>query len=141
LLLDAFPPLVLVVGLASIIALAVLVHEIRILIGAYREASSQNRALSSGKSLAVKTWSRQKPYDQNMREKEQLTNVDEANRVEILDREGDNEWLAEIATKLDPASPEDIELLNTAKTMLRHANYTMGHLSGQSDRLKYFKGQ
>jgi hypothetical protein len=136
-----FSPLVLVVSLASLNALAVLVHEIRIPMGASRAANSQNRALSSGKSPAVTTRSLQKPYDQNVPEKEQLTNVDEANRVEILECESDNKWLAEIASKLDPASPEGNELLNTAKTMLRHANYTMGHLSGQSDRQKYFQGQ
>ena len=60
--------------------------------------------------------------------------------METLDRESDAEWLAEIAGKLDPASPEDIELLNTAKTMLRHANNTMGRLSGPSDSSKYAQG-
>jgi hypothetical protein len=63
------------------------------------------------------------------------------NSVEILERESDNEWLAGIESKLDPASLEDIELLNTAKIMLKHANYTMGHPSGQFDRLKYFQWQ
>jgi hypothetical protein len=76
-----------------------------------------------------------------MPQEQQSANGEETNRLEILERESDNEWLAEIASKLDPDSPEGTELLNTARTMLRHANYTMGHLSGHSDRLKYAEGQ
>ncbi len=140
-LLGAFFPLVLVVGLASLIALAIVVREIRMLIGTSRAATPQNRASSRGEAPAAKTWSRGKPYEQDMQKKGQLANEEKTNRVEILERESDNEWLAEIAGKLDLASPEDNELLNTAKTMLRHANYTMGHLSGQSEKLKYSQGQ
>ena len=80
----------------------------------------------------MKTYSGYKSYQHGMREKEQLASEEEINSVEILE--------AEIASKLDPASLEDIDLLNTAKTMSRHANYTMGHLSGQSDSLKYAQG-
>lgn len=76
-----------------------------------------------------------------MPEEPQPANGEETNTVEILERESDNEWLAEIAGKLDPASPEDIELLSTARTMLKHANYTMGHPSGHSDKLQYAEGQ
>jgi hypothetical protein len=109
------------------------------LIGATRVASSKNLDPSRGKSSTVKTYSGYKSYQHGMPEKEQLAN-EEIKRVEILERESDNEWLAEIVSKLDPASLEDIDLLNTAKTMLRHANDTMGHLSGQSDSLKYAQG-
>ena len=49
--------------------------------------------------------------------------------------------LAEIASKLDPDSREEDELLNTARMMLRHTNYTMGHLSEHSDSLKYAERQ
>jgi len=141
LLLGAFFPLVLVIGLASLIALAIVVREIRMLIGTPRATSSKNLASSREEAPPAKTWSREKPCQQGTQEKGQLANEEETNRVEILERESDNEWLAEIASKLDPASPEDNELLNTAKTMLRHANYTMGHISGQPDRLKYSQGQ
>jgi hypothetical protein len=140
LLLGTFSPLLLVVGLALLVAVAVLVREIRILIGATRVASSKNLALPKEESSSSKTYSGYKPYQHGMKEKEQLANDEEIKRVEILERESDNEWLAEIVSKLDPASVEDIELLNTAKTMLRHANYTMGHLSGPSDSLKYAQG-
>jgi hypothetical protein len=140
LLLGAFFPLILVVGLALLVAVAVLVREIRMLIGATRVASSKNLDPSRGESSTVKTYSGYKSYQHGMKEKEQLANEEEINRVEILEQESDNEWLAEIVSKLDPASLEDIDLLNTAKTMLRHANYTMEHLSGQSDSLKYAQG-
>jgi hypothetical protein len=105
-----------------------------------RVASSKNLALPKEESSSSKTYSGYKPYQHGMKEKEQLANDEEIKRVEILEKESDNEWLAEIVSKLDPASVEDIDLLNTAKTMLRHANYTMGHLSGQSDSLKYAQG-
>jgi hypothetical protein len=142
LLLGAFFPLVLVVGLASLIALAIVVREIRMLIGTSRPAGSQNRVSPREKPLAAKTRGLENPsYGRDMQEKGQSAREKETNRVEILERESDNEWLAEIASKLDPASLEDIELLNTAKTMLQHANYTMGHISGQSDRIKYSQGQ
>jgi hypothetical protein len=140
LLLGAFFPLLLVVGLALLVAVAVLVREIRILIGATRVASSKNLALPKEESSSSKTYGGYKPYQHGMPEKEQLANDEEIKRVEILEGESDNEWLAEIANKLDPASLEDIDLLNTAKTMLGHANYTMEHLSGQSDSLKYAQG-
>lgn len=92
-LLGAFFPLVLVVGLASLIALAIVVREIRMLIGTSRVASSPNRALSRGKSPAAKTWGRENPsYGRAMQEKGQLAQEKETNRVEILEREGDNEW-------------------------------------------------
>ena len=139
-LLGAFFPLLLVVGLALLLAVAVLVREIRMLIGATRVASSKNLALPKEASSSSKTYSGYKPYQHGMPKKGQLANDEEIKRVEILERESDNEWLAEIASKLDPASLEDIDLLNTAKTMLRHANYTMEHLSGQSDSLKYAQG-
>ena len=139
-LLGAFLPLGLVVGLALLVAVAVLVREIRMLIGASRVANSKNLALSKEESSSSKTRSGYKPYRHDAPEKEQPENDDEINRVETLERESDAEWLAEIASKLDPASPEDTELLNTAKTMLRHANNTIGHLSGPSDSLKYAQG-
>lgn len=140
-LLGAFFPLILIVGLASLIALAVVVREIRMLMGTPRAAGSHNHASSRGKSPAAKTLVPENPHGQGTQEKGQPSQDNEINRVEILERESDNEWLAEIASKLDPASPEDVELLNTAKTMLRHANYSMGHLSGQYARLKYSEGQ
>ena len=139
-LLGAFFPLILIVGLALLVAVAVLVREIRMLVGATRVASSKNPDPSRGASSTVKTYSGYKSYQHGMKEKEQLANEEEINSVEILEQESDNEWLAEIVSKLDTASLEDIDLLNTAKTMLRHANYTMGHLSGQSDSLKYAQG-
>jgi len=91
LLLGAFFPLILVVGLALLIALAIVVREIRMLIGTSRAASSKNLASSRGESPAAKTWSRRKPYEQGMQEKGQLANDEETNRVEILERESDNE--------------------------------------------------
>ena len=139
-LLGAFLPLGLVVGLALLVAIAVLVREIRMLIGASRVANSKNLALPKEESSPSKTYSGYKPYQRNAPEKAQPVNDEEIKRVKILERESDAEWLAEIASKLDPASPEDIELLNTAKTMLRHANDTMGHLSEPSDSLKYAQG-
>ena len=139
-LLGAFFPLILVVGLALLVAVAVLVREIRMLIGATRVGNSKNLALSKEESSPSKNHSGYKPYQHDTLEKEQPANDDEINRVETLERENDAEWLAEIVSKLDPASVEDIELLNTAKTMLRYANYTMEHFSGQSDSLKYAQG-
>jgi len=140
LLLGAFLPLGLVVGLALLLAVAVLVREIRMLIGASRVANSKNLALSKEESSSSKTHSGYKPYQPDTPEREQPAKYEETNRVETFERDSDAEWLTEIASKLDPASPEDIELLNTAKTMLRHANDTMGHLSGPSDSLKYAQG-
>jgi hypothetical protein len=140
LLLGTFFPLILVVGLALLVAIAVLVREITLLLGASRATNSKNLALSKEESLSLKTHSGYKPYQQDTPEKEQPANDDEVNKVETLERESDAEWLAEIASKLDPASPEDIELLNTAKTMLRHANNAMGHLSRPPDSLKYAQG-
>ncbi len=139
-LLGAFLPLGLVVGLALLVASAILVREIRMLIGASRVANSKNPALSKEGSSSSKTHSGYKPYQPDTSERKQPVKYDEINRVETMDRESDAEWLAEIAGKLDPASPEDIELLNTAKTMLRHAEDTMRRLSGPSDSLKYAQG-
>jgi hypothetical protein len=140
LLLGAFLPLVIVVTLASVIALVVLVREIRMLIGTPGATRSLKRALLKGKYTEAENQSSEASYRRVMQEKG-AAKEGETNRVQILERESDNEWLAEIESKLDPTSLEDIELLNTAKTMLRHANYTMGHPSGQFDRLKYSQGQ
>ena len=136
----AFFPLILVVVLASVIALVLLVREIRMLIGTPGATRALKRALSKGKYPEAKNNSSGESYRRVMQEKGSAKGG-ETNRAEIIERESDNEWLAEIESKLDPASTEDIELLNTAKTMLRHANYTMGHPSGQFDRLKYYQGQ
>ena len=76
-----------------------------------------------------------------MPEEHQPVTESQANRAEILELESDNEWLSEIANKLDPASPEDIELLDTARAMLSHANYTMLNSSEQPDRLRHIQGQ
>ena len=139
-LLGAFLPLGLVVGLALLVAIAVLVREIRMLIGASRVANSKSPALSKEGSSSSKTHSGYKPYQPDTPERKQPAKYEEISRVETLERESDAEWLAEIASKLDPASPEDIELLNTAKTMLRHAEDTMRRLSGSSDSSKYAQG-
>jgi hypothetical protein len=141
LILGAFFPLLLVVGFGFLVAGAILVREIRLLTGAHRAASSKELKPPQAEHSTVKTHSGYKPLAQGVPQEQQSAGEEDTNRVEILERESDNEWLAEIASKLDPASPEDIELLNTARTMLKHANYTMGHLSGQSDRLKYAQGQ
>jgi hypothetical protein len=141
LILGAFFPLLLVVGFGFLVAGAILVREIRLLTGAHRVAGSKNLDSSREKSSTVKTHSGYKPPTQGVPQEQQSVNEGETNGGEILERESDNEWLAEIASKLDPASPEDIELLSTARTMLRHANYTMGHPSGHSDRLQYAEGQ
>jgi len=141
LILGAFFPLLLVVGFGFLVAGAILVREIRLLTGARRVAGSKNREAPPAEHSTAKTQSGYKRHELGMPQEQQSASEEDTNRVEILERESDNEWLAEIASKLDPASPEDIELLNTARTMLKHANYTMGHLSGQSDRLKYAQGQ
>lgn len=139
-LLGAFLPLGLVIGVALLIAIAVLVREIRMLIGTSRVANSKNLAFPKEEFSLSRTRSGDKSYRYNTPEKEQPANYDEINRVQTLEQESDAEWLAEIANKLNPASPEDIDLLNTAKTMLRHANNTMEHLSGPSNSLKYAQG-
>ena len=140
-LLGTFFPLVLVIGLGLLIAVAVLVHEIRLLMGIRKGASLKSLESPTAEHSTAKSHSGHEPHRQNAREEQQSTNEAEPNRVEILELESDNEWLAEIASKLDPTTPEDIELLDTARTMLRHANYTMRHPSGQPDRLKYAQGQ
>jgi hypothetical protein len=141
LLLGAFFPIVLVIGFGLLVAGTILVREIRLLTGLRRVAGSKNLEATKAEHSTAKTNSRYKPHPQGIPQGQQSANGEETNRVEILERESDNEWLAEIASKLDPSSPEDIELLDTARTMLSHANYAMGHLSGQSDRLKYAQGQ
>ena len=140
-ILGAFFPLLLVVGFGFLVAGAILVREIRLLTGVRRVAGSKNLEAPKAEHATVKTHSGYKPPAQGIPQERQSPNGEETDRVEILEQESDNEWLAEIASKLDPDSPEGTELLNTARTMLRHANYTMGHLSGHSDRLKYAEGQ
>jgi hypothetical protein len=141
LLLGAFFPIVLVIGFGLLVAGTILVREIRLLTGLRRVAGSKNLEATKAEHSTAKTNSRYKPHLQGIPQGQQSANGEETNKVEILERESDNEWLAEIASKLDPSSPEDIELLDTARTMLSHANYTMGHLSEQPDRLKYAQGQ
>jgi len=125
-----FSPLFLVVGFGFLVAGGILVREIRLLTGAHRVASSKNLDSSREKSSTVKTHSGYKRHEQGVPEEQQSVTEGDTDGGEILERESDNEWLAEIASKLDPASPEDIELLSTDRTMLKHANYTMGHPSG-----------
>jgi hypothetical protein len=141
LILGAFFPLLLVVGFGFLVAGAILVREIRLLTGVHKVAGSKNLEAPEAEHSTAKTRSGYKPHAQGMPQEQQSVNEGETNGGEILERESDNEWLAEIASKLDPASPEDIELLSTARTMLSHANYTMGHPSGHSDRLQYAEGQ
>ena len=140
-LLGAFFPLALVVGLGLLIAIAVIVREIRLLMGVRKEAGSKSLEAPVAEHSTTKTHARYKPHEQGIPEEQQSASEAETSKVAILERESDNEWLDEIASKLDPDSPEDAELLNTARTMLQHANYTMEHLSGHSDRLKYAEGQ
>jgi hypothetical protein len=141
LILGAFFPLLLVVGFGFLVAGAILVREIRLLTGVRRVAGSKNRETPKAQQSTAKPRSGYQPHAQSMPQEQQSANGEETNRLEILERESDNEWLAEIASKLDPSSPEDIELLDTARTMLSHANYAMGPLSGLPDRLKYAEGQ
>ena len=140
-ILGVFFPLLLVVGFGFLVAGAILVREIRLLTEAHRVAGSKNLEAPKAEHSTAKTRSGYKPHAQGKPQEQQSVNEEETNGGEILERESDNEWLAEIASKLDPASPEDIELLSTARTMLSHANYTMGHTSGHSDRLQYAEGQ
>jgi len=141
LLLGAFFPLVLVTGFGLLVAIAVIVREIRLTTGERKPANSKNLESLIAKHSTAKTDSRYKPNKLGVSEEQKLKNEAGPNRVEILERESDNEWLSEIASKLDPSSPEEVELLNTARTMLTHANYTMCHPSGLPDRLKYVQGQ
>jgi hypothetical protein len=140
-MLGAFLPILLVVGFGFLVAGAILVREIRLLTGGRREASSKNHETPATEHSAAKTQSGYKPPAQGVPQEQQSASRDDTDGIEILERENDNEWLAAIASKLDPDSPEDTELLNTARTMLQHANYAMGHLPGHSDRLKHVEGQ
>ena len=140
-ILGAFLPILLVAGFGFLIAGAILVHEIRLLTGAHKVTGSKNLEAPKAEHATVKTHSGHRPPAQGMPQEQQPSNGEETNRVEILEQESDNEWLADIASKLDPDSPEDAELLNIARTMLQHANYAMEHLPGHSDRLKYVEGQ
>jgi len=141
LILGAFLPILLVVGFGLLVAGAILVREIRLLTGARKATGSKDLESPEAEHATLKTHSSHKPPAQGMPQEQPSANGEETNRGEILERESDNEWLAAIASKLDPDSPEDSELLNTARAMLMHANYTMGHLPGHSDRLKYAEGQ
>lgn len=136
-----FFPLVLVIGLGLLIAIAVIVHEIRLLRGLYKISNSKNLESHTAEHPTVKSHSEYELHKQSTPKEHKSANEVEKNRIEILDLESDNEWLSEIASKLDPASPEDAELLDTARTMLRHANYTMQQSSERLERLKYAQGQ
>ena len=140
-LLGTFFPLVLVIGLGLLISIAVIVREIRLLTGVHKTATSKNFESPTAQRSAAKNRGTYKPHEQGMPEEQQSAKDSETNKAEILERESDNEWLSEIANKLDPASPEDVELLDTARAMLKHANYTILHSSEQPERLRHIQGQ
>jgi len=140
LLLGAFFPLVLVIGFGLLVAISVIVRETRLLFGEHKTASSKNLESHTAKHSPAKTNGICKQNELGVSEEQKSRNEAETDRVEIPERESDNEWLAEIAIKLDPSSPEDVELLKTARTMQRHANYTMWNPSELTDRLKHIQG-
>lgn len=118
-----FLPLALVCGFALIVTIVVAARELRMIKRAFvgtPQAKPQNRSLKE-QSLEELINAR-KPYKRNSPTKPPLIDNEEVQRSKVFEREEDERWLAEISSNLDPAVEEEMDLLDTARSLLQLAN-------------------
>lgn len=121
--LGIFLPLAVVCGFAFLVGIAVVIREAKMLKRAFIEtpqAKPRNRLL---KEQSLKDLiNAQSPYKRNSPAKLLLVDSEESQRAKVFEREEDERWLAEISSNLDPSVAEDMDLLDTAKSLLQLVN-------------------
>ena len=140
-ILGAFLPLMLVVGLSVFVACVLLRHEIRKIKGIWETTSSKK--LSTPPSIEPLAKGLNKVPDsreQAMSKDLLLVNLEDIAKLKALEQEEDESWLAEITSKLDPASADDMDLLFTAKAILKRESDAKWNPAAQSTNMKHAHG-
>jgi hypothetical protein len=131
----------LVVGLSVFVACVLLKHEIRKLKGIWETTGSKKPSTPPVKEPLGKGFN--KGYDtheQAMRKNLLLVNLEDIAKLKAMEQEEDESWLAEITSRLDPASTDDMDLLYTAKAMLKRENDAKWNSASQSTNMKQIHG-
>jgi hypothetical protein len=141
LILGAFLPLMLVVGLSVFVACVLLKHEIRKIKGIWETTGSNKLSTPPSKEPWGKSFNKDlDPRGQAMRKDLLLVNLEDISKLKAMEQEEDESWLAEITSKLDPASADDMDLLYTAKEMLKRENDAKWNSAAQSTNMKHAHG-
>jgi hypothetical protein len=141
LILGAFLPLMLVVGLSVFVACVLLKHEIRKLKGIWEITGSKKLSTPPLKEPLGKRIN--KGYDspdQHMRMNLRLVDLEDIAKLKAMEKEEDESWLAEITSRLDPNSTDDMDLLDTAKAILKRENDAKWNSAAQSTDMKHAHG-
>jgi len=141
LILGVFLPLMLVVGLSVFVACVLLKHEIRKLKGIWETTGSKKPSTLPVKESLEKGFN--KGYDtheQAMRKNLLLVNLEDIAKLKAMEKEEDESWLAEITSRLDPTSADDMDLLDTAKAILKRENDAKWNSAAQSTDMKHAHG-
>lgn len=140
-ILGALLPLALVVVLGVLVASVLIRSEIRKIKGLWETTGSKNPPVSSGKEPAVEGFYRRyDPLKQAVQKELLFINQEEIAQARALEREEDERWLAEITSRLDTASADDMELLFTAKAMLKRADDTKWNSAALPGDMKHVSG-
>lgn len=121
--LGAFLPLAMVCGIVLVVAIAILAREVCMLKRSLSGASPlETQNLSDKEFSPGKLISAQRFDNQSLTAKLLLTNHEQPQRSKGFEQEEDEKWLAEISSNLDLAVAEDVEMLDTAKSLLQLAD-------------------
>jgi hypothetical protein len=131
----------LVVGLSVFVACVLFKHEIRKLKGIWETTGSKKPSTPPVKEPLGKGFN--KGYDtheQAMRKNLLLVNLEDIAKLKAMEQEEDESWLAEITSRLDPTSADDMDLLYTAKAILKRENDAKWNSAAQSTDMKHAHG-
>ena len=139
-ILGAILPLMFVVGLSVFVACVLLKHEIRKVKGIWETTGSKKLSTPPIKEPLGKGFNKgPDPREQTMRKDLLLVDLEDIAKLKAMEQEEDENWLAEITSKLDPGSAEDMDLLYTAKEILKRENNAKWN-SAQSTSMKHAYG-
>lgn len=121
--LGVFLPLAVVCGFAFLVGIAVVVRETKMLKRAFIETPQTKPHNHTLKAQSPEELiNAHSPYKRNSHEKPSLTGSEDILRANAFEQEEDQRWLAEISSQLNPEVAEDMDLLDTAKSLLELVN-------------------
>lgn len=117
-----FVPLALVCGFAFLVGIAIVVREFRMLKRAFGTTLPAKPNHSQKEQSLEEFIDAHKLHKVSSPTKPPLLAEEEIQRSKVFEREEDERWLAEISSNLNPALAEDMDLLDTARSLLQLAN-------------------
>jgi hypothetical protein len=131
----------LVVGLSVFVSCVLLKHEIRKIKGLWETTGSKKLSTPPLKEPLEKGFNKRHDlHEQDMRKNLLLVNLEDIAKLKAMEQEEDESWLAEITSRLDAASTDDMDLLYTAKAMLKRENDAKWNSASQSTNMKQIHG-